>query len=95
MGNNALDSPWIIPIESPPVIRGRINLDKYQSFVKQINECYTNTKTEIFLSKSLPFLYPVLKPLLNKYKRRERYCNFKQAFISISDKMDFWKSVDD
>jgi hypothetical protein len=50
---------------------------------------------EIFLSRSLPIVYPVLKPLMNKIKRKERYNAFKQAFISISDKMEFWKSVDD
>ena len=32
---------------------------------------------------------------MNKIKRKQRYNAFKQAFISISDKMEFWKSVDD
>lgn len=32
---------------------------------------------------------------MNKIKRKERYYAFKQAFISISDKMEFWNSVDD
>jgi hypothetical protein len=43
----------------------------------------------------LPFVYPALKPLFNKNKRKEKYYAFKRAFIAASDKMDFWKNVDD
>lgn len=95
VGNNEINSPWRVPKNPPAAMRERINAEKYEAFAQQINECYKHSKTEIILSNSLPFLYPVLKPLMNKIKRKERYYAFKQAFISISDKMEFWNSVDD
>jgi hypothetical protein len=73
----------------------RINLEKYQAFAKLINGCYIPTKKEKFWSYLLPLVYPALKPLFNKNKRKEKYYAFKRAFIAASDKMDFWKNVDD
>ena len=93
LGNNEINSPWIVPMIPPRALKDRINAERYQDFVQQINGCYKNSKIEIFFSKTLPILYPVLKPLMNKFKRKERYNAFKRAFISISDKMEFWKSV--
>jgi hypothetical protein len=50
---------------------------------------------ERFLVFILPFLYPALKPWYNKYKRQVRYYAFKKAFISVQDKLDFWRSYED
>lgn len=95
VGINEINSPWIVPKVPPAALKERINAEKYHAFAQQINGCYKHSKIEIFLSNSLPFLYPALKPLMNKIKRKERYFAFKQAFISISDKMEFWNSADD
>jgi len=43
----------------------------------------------------LPFLYPALKPLYGKRKRKEHYYSFKSAFIAEADKIDFWKNYED
>ena len=50
---------------------------------------------ERFLSYILPFVYPALKPLLIKFKRKARYFAYKKAFIAVADKLDFWRTYED
>lgn len=95
IGSNELNSPWMLPLVPPAQLRYRVYLDRYMAFAKLINECYKPKKTERFLVFILPFLYPALKPWYNKYKRQVRYYAFKKAFISVQDKLDFWRSYED
>lgn len=92
MGNNELTSPWVLPITPPVQLRNRVYLDRYEEFAKKINRADIRNKKERCLSRLLPFLYPPLKPLYNKYKRREHYYSFKKSFIAEADKIDFWRS---
>lgn len=53
------------------------------------------TKTERVLNAALPWLYPVLKPLYLKRKRKDHYYSFKKAFIAEADKISFWRNFED
>jgi hypothetical protein len=47
------------------------------------------------ITRLLPILYPPLKVLYSKIKRRTHYYSFKKAFIAETDKIDFWKAYED
>jgi hypothetical protein len=52
-------------------------------------------REERFWSRVIPFLYPALKPLYNKHKRRDHYYAFKKTFTAEVGRLGFWKNLED